>query len=151
MSIFRTAAPPFPIRTLRAEEYDIPLLRPEKWLQETSDGELAVDVYETSDCFVVQATLAGVSPDRLTLSVHRDLLTIRGERPQCAPHAERQYLTQECYWGKFSRSLLLPEAVDVVRAHATLTLGVLTITLPKLVERTDITVNATEESYASDH
>lgn len=139
-SIFSRQATNFPTPTITTDEYAIPLLHPDKWLEEATEGELAVDVYETQGQFVVQSTLAGVRPEHLTLSLQRDLLTIRGERSSCVPHEDAKYLTQECYWGRFSRSLLLPEAIDVARASATLKHGVLTIVLPKLVERTEITV-----------
>lgn len=131
-----------PAPTTAQDAFAIPLLQSDDWITESADGELAVDVYEADACFVVQATLAGVQPNDLTLSVHRDLLTIRGRRASCAPHGTATYLTQECYWGNFSRSIVLPEAVDVARATAALANGILTITLPKLVERTEITVEA---------
>ncbi len=144
-SIFPRQTAQFPTPTITTDEYTIPLLHPDKWLEEAAEGELSVDVYETPGQFVVQSTLAGVRPEHLTLSLQRDLLTIRGERSSCVPHTDdAKYLTQECYWGKFSRSILLPETVDVARATATLKLGVLTIVLPKLIEQTDIAVDAIE-------
>ncbi len=150
MPLFKPSVGQFPAPTITTDEYAIPLLRPDKWLEEVTEGELSVDVYETHEQFVVQSTLAGVRPEHLTLSLQRDLLTIRGERSSCIPHGDAKYLTQECYWGKFSRSILLPETVDVARATATLKLGVLTIVLPKLVEQTEITVDEAEEGDAND-
>lgn len=139
-SPFQTRIPKFPTPTTTADEFTIPLLQPDRWFEEAAEGELAVDVYETPTEYVVQSTLAGVRPEDLTLALHRDLLTIRGKRETCAPHTDRNYLTQECYWGTFSRSILLPEPIDVPHAEATLRQGVLTITLPKLIERTHIDV-----------
>lgn len=141
--LFRTR-PTLPTQTLAPEAFTIPLLRPDKWMEEAAEGELSVDVYETKDQFVVQATVAGVDPDAITLSIHRDLLTIRGERKGCAPHGERSYLVEECFWGKFSRSILLPEPVDASRAQATVKAGVLTIVLLKAIERTSIAVDTVE-------
>ncbi len=138
--MFSRLAGEFSAQTIAPEAYTIPLLRPDAWLEEAAEGELAVDVYEAAGQYVIQAALAGVQPDRLSLAIHRDLLTIRGERTACAPHADPAYLTRECYWGKFSRSILLPEAVDTSRATAMLKQGILTITLPKRIERTDIAV-----------
>lgn len=146
MSIFKPSIGQFPTPTITTDEYAIPLLHPDQWLEEVTEGELAVDVYETQGQFVVQSTLAGVHPEHLTLSLQRDLLTIRGERSSCVPHADAKYLTQECYWGRFSRSLLLPEAIDVARATAALKQGVLTIVLPKLQERTEIPVVNKDEN-----
>lgn len=146
MSIFKPSIKQFPTPTITTDEYAIPLFHPDRWLEEVAEGELAVDVVEAPGQFVVQSTLAGVRPQDLSLSLQRDLLTIRGERSSCVPHEDAKYLTQECYWGKFSRSILLPEAVDTARSSATLKQGVLTIVLPKLVERTDIDVQEISES-----
>lgn len=146
MEIFHARPPAFPTQTLAPESFTIPLLRPEKWMEEASEGELSVDVYESDGHFVVQSAIAGVLPEDLSLAIHRDLLTIRGERTSCAPHRDRSYLVEECFWGRFSRSILLPEPVDVPRAEATLQHGVLTIVLPKLVERTDIAVEYKNEN-----
>lgn len=143
-SLFRmhTMVPP----AMTVEEFTVPFASTTSWVEEASDGELVVDVYEDRDRFVVLSTVAGVQPGDLTLSLHRDLLTIRGTRAACLPEGttERNPLTRECYWGSFSRSVLFPEPVDTVRASATLRHGVLTITLPKLVERTDIGIEHVE-------
>jgi len=151
MSLFKSSIGQFPTSTITADEYTIPLLSPDKWLAEATEGELAVDVYETPDHYLVQSTLAGVRPEDLALSLQRELLTIRGVRRQPRPDGSLgEPLTRECYWGGFSRSILLPEPIDVPRATATLKLGVLTIVLPKLVEQTDIAV-ATEDEFTSAH
>lgn len=131
----------FPTVTIAADAYAIPLS--DAWFTEAAEGELAVDVYETPDHFVVQSTVAGLRPYDLTLSLHRDLLTIRGRREEPVVDdatTERAYLSRECYWGSFSRSIILPEAIDVPRATATLRHGILTIVLPKRTEQTAIGV-----------
>ncbi|MDO8425721.1 MAG: Hsp20/alpha crystallin family protein [bacterium] len=131
-------------KPLVTDTYTVPLLRPDRWLEEVAEGELSVDVYETDTCFAVRAAIAGVRPEDVTLAIHRDLLTIRGERRNDAPHPNATYLVDECFWGKFSRSILLPEPVDVPRAEAKLQHGVLTIVLPKIAEHTHITIDAME-------
>ncbi|MDO8599719.1 MAG: Hsp20/alpha crystallin family protein [bacterium] len=146
MPLFKPSVGQFPTPTITADSYVIPLLQPDRWFEEAAEGELAVDVYETDDQFVVQSTLAGVRPEDLALSLQRDLLTIRGVRHQPWPEGltqsnQRSCLTRECYWGTFSRSILLPEPIDVPRATAQLKQGVLTIILPKLIERTHIDVS----------
>lgn len=145
MKLFQTRSGHLSTQTLAPESFTIPLLRPDKWMEEAAEGELSVDVYETKDQFVVQATVAGVDPAAITLSIHRDLLTIRGERTRCAPHVERSYLVEECFWGRFSRSVLLPEPVDASRSQATVKTGVLTIVLPKAVERNEILITNENE------
>jgi len=144
MSFLLSRTRELPTTAIATDAYRIPLLQPEQWIERAAEGELAVDVYETDAEFVIQSTLAGVRPEDLGLSLHGELLTIRGERTACAPHTRRHYLHEECYWGKFSRSILLPETVDAHRVEATLRLGVLTIILPKREEQTAIEVHAVE-------
>ncbi|MBI2483178.1 Hsp20/alpha crystallin family protein [Candidatus Uhrbacteria bacterium] len=132
--------PSFPATVLNPESLTIPVQEPAQWFEEASEGELAVDVYETTEAFVIQTAMGGVRPNDLSIAIHRDLLTIRGERRPNTPDADASYLTRECYWGRFSRSMLLPEPVDVPHATADLSYGILTIRLPKLVEQTVITI-----------
>ena len=94
------------------------------------EGELAVDVFETPLELIVQSTIAGVKINDLELSIHNDLLTIRGRRSHEMP-AQARPLFVECYWGPFSRSIILPAEVRGDEASATLRAGVLTVTLPK--------------------
>lgn len=106
-----------------------PEAAPEAWAL-PAEGELAVDVFETKKDIVVRAAIAGIKSEDLTLSLEGDVLTIRGARHD-ADKTERKYLCQECYWGAFSRSVILPSSVknDKVKAH--LERGILTVMLPK--------------------
>ena len=99
-------------------------------LSSADEGELSVDIFETPAELIVQSTIAGVKLHDLELSLHNDLLTIRGRREHEAPKGARQ-LYAECYWGPFSRSIILPAEVRGDEAAAILRSGVLTITLPK--------------------
>lgn len=103
------------------------------WLDgdDSYEGQLSVDVYQTDEEIVVQSTIAGVKPEDLDISIHNNMITIRGRRSRRNTVEENSYLYQECYWGGFSRSIILP--VDVVSDHAQAEMedGVLTITLPK--------------------
>ncbi len=100
-------------------------------LMET-EGELAVDVYQTDSDIVVQSTIAGVKPEDLEISVENDVLTIRGKRESETKQEGKNYFYQECYWGAFSRQIILPEEVDPNRIEAAMKNGVLTIKLPKI-------------------
>lgn len=95
------------------------------------DGELVVDVYETNADFVVLAAIAGVQIKDLDISLEKDMIIIKGNR--CDPHelANKKYFYQECYWGPFSRKVILPENVDIDKADAQMDKGVLTIKIPK--------------------
>jgi len=95
------------------------------------EGQLAIDVYETPAEIVIKAPIAGVRPEDLDLLITDDVITIRGQRKKTEGVSEESYLCQECYWGSFSRSYILPVAVDADSAKAALKDGVLSVTIPK--------------------
>ena len=98
---------------------------------EGPEGELAVDVYTTERELVVQAAIAGVEKKDLDLSVEGDTFTIRGTRKLREAVPSSSYLWRECFWGNFSRSIVLPFPVKTEHIKAELEKGVLTIYLPK--------------------
>jgi HSP20 family protein len=105
-----------------------------EWLNyedEESEGQLAIDVFQTDKKIIIKSTIAGVKPEDLKISLHHDLLTIKGSRSIKEEVKEEDYLYRECYWGSFSRSIILPTEVDNKRVEAELEGGVLTITLYK--------------------
>lgn len=99
---------------------------------EEAEGQLTVDVYQTPTEIVVQSTIAGVAPEDLDISITNESVTIRGKREKNEKVKEDEYFYQECYWGRFSRSIILPQEIDAERAVAGMKNGVLTIRLPKL-------------------
>ncbi|MDO8633648.1 MAG: Hsp20/alpha crystallin family protein, partial [Candidatus Wildermuthbacteria bacterium] len=76
------------------------------------EGELAVDVYQTNGEIVIQSTIAGVSSDDLDVNIENDVVTISGERRNPNEEEDKSYFYQECYWGPFSRQIILPEEID---------------------------------------
>ncbi len=98
---------------------------------EQFDGQLAVDVYQTETAIIIKSPIAGVEADDIDVSVNRDVVTIRGRRRQQETVSKQDYLFQECYWGGFSRSIILPTEVAVDNVVAEMKNGILTITLPK--------------------
>lgn len=94
-------------------------------------GELVVDVFETKEDFVVSAAIAGVQIKDLDISLEKDMMIIKGSR--CDPHEQsnKKYFYQECYWGPFSRKVVLPEDIDIDKADAQIDKGILTIKIPK--------------------
>lgn len=96
------------------------------------EGQLTVDCFKNKDGFTVQAFLAGLKPDDLDISITRDMVTIKGKRVKQISASSNDYITQELYWGSFSRSIILPEEIDVDASEAVLKNSILTITLPKL-------------------
>jgi HSP20 family molecular chaperone IbpA len=100
--------------------------------QEEPSGELAVDVYQTPDHIVVKALVAGVQPATIDIALTREMLTISGSREDEKEVEEDNYFQRELYWGSFSRTILLPEEVDVDMAEASEKHGILMIRLPKI-------------------
>ena len=104
----------------------------EEWPQNEGEGELAVDVYQTPDSIVIKALVAGVHPQTIDISLTREMLTVSGVRSDEREVEEENYFQRELYWGSFSRTILLPEEVDVERAEASEKHGILMIRLPKI-------------------
>ena len=96
------------------------------------EGELAVDVYQTDDEIIIQSTIAGVKAEDLDISIENDTVTISGERKNVVEDSGKNYFYQECFWGAFSREIILPEEVDGGRAEATMKDGVFTLRIPKI-------------------
>lgn len=99
------------------------------------DAELTVDVYQTADMIVVKAMIAGVRPEDLDVSITRDMVTIRGTREEERVARDEDYFARELYWGSFSRTITLPEEIDVDEAEAVEKHGLLILKLPKLDKR----------------
>ena len=101
-------------------------------------GELAVDVYQTPDSIVVKALVAGVVPNTIDISLTREMLTISGKREEEREVEEDNFFQRELYWGAFSRTILLPEEVDVDMAEASEKHGILIIRLPKVNKKKEM-------------
>jgi HSP20 family protein len=94
---------------------------------------IALDVVETPDSYIVKAEVPGVAKDRIQVSVEdRDVAVSYETREEIA--AEGKSLWRERSYGKVSRAIRLPEAVDANAAQAKHVDGVLELTLPKLVK-----------------
>ncbi len=100
--------------------------------EESIDGELSVDVYQTPTHIVVKAMIAGVKPEDLDVTITRDMVTVRGKREQHTEGATGEFFFEELYWGSFSRTIVLPQEVEVEEAEAVEKHGLLIIRLPKL-------------------
>lgn len=110
----------------------------QNWLETSEEqeveGQLAVDVYQTKESVVIKAPIAGVDPKALEVAIAEDVVTIRGERVDEAVVDRENYYVQECYWGAFSRSIIMPVSVNADKAEASLKNGVLTIAIPKVIQ-----------------
>lgn len=103
------------------------------WLEEENgDGQLTVDVYQTADDIVIKTMVAGVKPEDLDIAITRDMVTLKGIREESREVNDGDYFTKELYWGSFSRTILLPQEIDVEAAEANEKHGLLIIKLPKI-------------------
>lgn len=96
------------------------------------EGELSVDVYQTSDEIVIKTMVAGVRPEDLDINITRDVVTIKGKREEGKEVHDADYFHKELYWGSFSRTISLPEEIEVEEAEAVERHGLLVIKLPKI-------------------
>jgi HSP20 family protein len=102
------------------------------WPASEEEGELAIDLYETKDSLVLQAVIGGMKADDLDISITNDMITVRGERKREDNGKIDTLYYEECFWGAFSRSIILPQEINADKAKATIKNGLLTIILPKL-------------------
>ncbi len=118
-----------PLRDLRAwqERLDRMLAQPgAAWTP-------AIDVYETTDRYVVTAEVPGLVREQIELAVEENRLTIRGSRPVAVPEAgRRRYHQVERGHGAFARTFEFTDAISSDRIKADLHDGILTVTLPKI-------------------
>lgn len=104
-----------------------------KWEEEDEEeAELTVDLYQTNSEIIIQTMVAGVHPDNLSITITRDMVTIKGNREENQSINTEDYFVRELYWGAFSRTINLPEEVDPEEAEAIEKHGLLIIRLPKL-------------------
>jgi HSP20 family protein len=90
-----------------------------------------LDVFETGDEIVVKASLPGVKPEDIDISVHGDVLTIKGESKAETEEKAQNWYRRERRYGAAVRQISLPGEVSADKAQATFEDGVLRLTLPK--------------------
>lgn len=100
--------------------------------EEEFPGQLAVDMYETDEKLVVKARTAGVNKEELDVSISDGILTISGTLSSGDDTNAINWHIQECYWGEFSRTLVLPVSVKEDEVEAVLKDGELTISFNKI-------------------
>ena len=93
---------------------------------------IPLDVVQDGDNIVVHASVPGVDPSNLNVTIENDVLTIRGETASESERQNGNYLMRERHTGSFHRSLRLPDTLDVEKAQSNYDHGVLTISFPKV-------------------
>jgi len=109
-------------------------IRPGSRLAQDGSASLPLDVSETENDFVIKASLPGVNPDDVQITVQGDTLTIRGENKFEEEKKGEHWHLRERRFGTFQRSLVLGSPVVADKAQAHYEHGVLTLTLPKAEE-----------------
>jgi HSP20 family protein len=111
------------------------------------EGQLSVDVYQTEEDIVIIAPVAGTAPEDVSISITDDVITIKGQRqiPSTDAIQTEDFYIQECFWGTFSRSIVLPAAVDTRHVDAVCLNNILTIRIPKLERVRTRVVKITEK------
>ena len=98
-------------------------------------GQLSVDIFQTKTELIIVAPIAGMSSKNVDISVTEEILTIKGERKSNHPNVpEKDYLTKECFWGPFQRSIILPKNANAKEINASFKNNVLEIKIPKTTE-----------------
>lgn len=116
------------------------------WESPVVEGQLAIDVVDLGLELAVVSTMAGAAAADIEIFIHNDLITIRGvRRSPLDRDAESAVLHGECFWGPFSRTIILPCPVKGELSRAEYRQGVLTVRLPKRAALAAIPVTVVEE------
>lgn len=102
----------------------------EEWMNDY-EGQLNIDMYQTKDNVIIKSTIAGVRPEDIDITVANDMVSIKGSRKKEENISQEDYFYQECYWGTFSRSVIVPIDIDSEHIEADLKDGILTVIIPK--------------------
>lgn len=118
---------------VEAQEFEAPAPKSKKdedWLSDY-EGQLNIDMYQTKDNVIIKSTIAGVRPEDIDITVANDMVSIKGARRKEENVSNDDYFYQECYWGNFSRSVIVPVDIDSESIEADLKDGILTVIIPK--------------------
>lgn len=122
----------------------------EEWFDDkektdTEEGQLTVDVYQTKDLIIIKSIIGGVASEDLDISITNDMITIKGNRMNPDEVKPDDYYYQECFWGCFSRSIILPYDIKTEEVEAIMKNGILTVKLPKIEKDSSMKVKVKEE------
>ncbi len=117
----------------------------EEFIPFVTEGELSIDAYETDDEIVVQSTIGGIESKDLDISVDGDMLIIKGQRQSAEQIDAKSYILKECYWGSFSKKILLPQKVKISQAKAIVENGILTLRIPKTEKSSSLKIEVSDK------
>jgi HSP20 family protein len=113
---------------------------------ETRKWNLAFDVVERDDKYVLRADIPGLKPDEVKIEVEDDVLTVSAEHEESEEEKKDNYLRRERRYGSFSRSVALPKGVNADQIEATYHDGIVEVGVPKpqVEERKAVTITPKE-------
>jgi len=106
-----------------------------------------INLYDAGEAYILTAQLPGVSPEEVDLSITGETLTVRGDRRRPDGVSEESYRRQERQFGRWTRTVTLPDRVDGAKVSATFADGVLTVTLPKADEARPRQISVTPAAF----
>ena len=96
-------------------------------------GQVAIDILELEASIMIVAPLAGMEVDDVDIAISKNVLTISGNRVKPSVYGEAdKALVEECFFGPFSRSVILPENLAFNKIRATMENNLLLVDIPKL-------------------
>ena len=117
-----------------------------EWEEYAQEGEQAIDAFETDKEIVIQSPIGGISAKDINIAVEDGMLIIKGKRSKPRLASQNiKYFYQECFWGPFSKRIILPEEIDIKKAKASIKNGVLTLKIPKLKPKIRAQIEVVEE------
>lgn len=123
------------LREMMNRLFEDSFVRPPTWVTEAHGPRtLPIDLRETPDDFIVSASVPGVKPEELDITVTGETLQIKGKTKAQSEAKDANFIRKERHYGSFYREIALPAEVQSGKAEATFEHGVLTLKLPKAEE-----------------
>jgi len=94
-------------------------------------GELSIDILEDDKNIFIESPVAGVNVDDVNIDIEPEKITIDGFRKKIKEEKNKQYIHRECFYGSFSRSIILPVEIIPEKTSAKIENGILKIVLLK--------------------
>lgn len=133
-----------PMQELASMQRALDRLYDQSWeRQDERVYRLPVDVYSTAGALIIEASIPGIDPENIEITLEGETLSIKGER--LPPQEDVDYIIQERHHGAFARTLTLNVPVEADEAKAVFEKGVLKLTIPKAKEVRPRVVKVTSE------
>lgn len=110
-----------------------------------------INIYDAEDGYHLRAELPGIDPDSLDISVTRNEVVIKGDRPASEVGDDQRARRREREYGGFSRAFALPENIDTARVTATYQDGILDLRIARLPEEGPRKVQVESHRGGQDH